>query len=152
MRPYPRNSPEAAARIVALTMLADGHVCQSELAALDAHDAAGRLGLERQALHRVVHQLCDDLLTAFDEGGVDTTRVGDETLTALLAEVEDQALRLTVIQLCVAVVDADQRVAHGELSVLMSALEQWGLHEAVSGTVAAPAGGATPAARGEWAP
>jgi uncharacterized tellurite resistance protein B-like protein len=108
-------------------MLADGHVCKSELAALDAHDAAGRLGLERQALHRVVHQLCEDLLAAFDEEGVDTTRVNDETLAELLADVDDAALRRTVIQLCVIVVGADHRLAHGELSVLMSAQKSWRL-------------------------
>jgi hypothetical protein len=30
MRSYSRNSPEAAARIVALVLIADGHVCRSE--------------------------------------------------------------------------------------------------------------------------
>ena len=30
MRSYPRNSPEAAARIVALVLISDGHVCSSE--------------------------------------------------------------------------------------------------------------------------
>ena len=33
MRSYPRNSPQAATRILALAMLADGHQCASELAA-----------------------------------------------------------------------------------------------------------------------
>ena len=36
MRTYPSNSPEAAARIVALAMLADGNVCHREMQALDA--------------------------------------------------------------------------------------------------------------------
>ena len=34
MRTYPSNSPEAAARIVALAMLADGNVCHREMQAL----------------------------------------------------------------------------------------------------------------------
>ena len=35
MRSYPTNSPQAAARIVALTLLADGHVDGIEMDALD---------------------------------------------------------------------------------------------------------------------
>ena len=35
MRSYPKNSPQAAARIVALVLIADGHVSQSEIDALN---------------------------------------------------------------------------------------------------------------------
>ena len=35
MRTYARSSPYAAARIVALTLLADGYLCKTELDALD---------------------------------------------------------------------------------------------------------------------
>ncbi|MFM2118860.1 MAG: hypothetical protein RL722_328, partial [Pseudomonadota bacterium] len=34
MRHYPRNSPQAAARLVALTLVADGHLAPAELEAL----------------------------------------------------------------------------------------------------------------------
>ena len=49
MRSYPRNSPEAAARIVALVLVADGHVCRSEFDALNQLDATGQLGLDPDA-------------------------------------------------------------------------------------------------------
>jgi hypothetical protein len=45
MRSYPHNSPEAAARIVALAMLADGHLSKSEFDALERLNIYGRLGL-----------------------------------------------------------------------------------------------------------
>ena len=35
MRTYPHNSPQAAARIVALAMLADGQLCVEEILVLD---------------------------------------------------------------------------------------------------------------------
>ena len=35
MRTYPTNSPQSAARIVALTLVADGHVSPEELDALE---------------------------------------------------------------------------------------------------------------------
>ena len=44
MRTYPNNSPQAAARIVALAMLADGHLCKTELDLLERMDAIARLG------------------------------------------------------------------------------------------------------------
>ena len=46
MRSYPRNSPEAAARIVALMLISDGHVCSSEFDILKQLGAERELGLE----------------------------------------------------------------------------------------------------------
>jgi hypothetical protein len=45
-----------------------------------------------------------------------------------MAEVDDPVLRRLVLQLCVAVVEADGHVADGEAVVLVNAVEQWGLH------------------------
>jgi hypothetical protein len=50
MRSYPRNSQEAAARIVALVLISDRHVSQSELEPLERLDASRELGLEPGAL------------------------------------------------------------------------------------------------------
>ena len=48
MRTYPRNSPEAAARIVALVLISDGHVCRSEIETLqpEVRDHEPRLALD----------------------------------------------------------------------------------------------------------
>ena len=44
MRNYPANSPQAAARIVALTMLADGYLSKAELDAMERHGGYRLLG------------------------------------------------------------------------------------------------------------
>ena len=62
MRSYPPNSPEAAARIVALVLIPDGHVCSSEFDALKRLDAERELGLEPQLLPHIVHTLCEELM------------------------------------------------------------------------------------------
>ena len=62
MRSYPRNSPEAAARIVALIMVADGHVSRSEITALDRLHASTRLGLAPADTARVLRGLTEDLM------------------------------------------------------------------------------------------
>lgn len=129
MRSYPRNSPHAAARIVALALLADGNLCKSELEALERHGARDQLGLSPAELHTVVHDLCQDLLATSDMAWGGSSRVDPRTLAGLLAEVQDPQLQLKVLKLCVAVVDTDEHVAEGESAVLAAALTQWGLPE-----------------------
>jgi uncharacterized tellurite resistance protein B-like protein len=128
MRTYPNNSPQAAARIVALAMLADGDVCKAELDVLDRLDADRQLGLQPEELYAVVHGLCEDLLSTAQLTWADACRVDPRTLVELLAEVNDAELRLKVLRLCVSVVEADGQVAEGESVMLVAAVEHWGLH------------------------
>ena len=128
MRTYPNNSPQAAARIVALAMLADGNMCKAELDVLDRLGVHAQLGLRPEELHVVVHDLCEDLLSAAHLTWADACRVDPRTLAELLCEVDDPWLRLKVLRLCVSVVEADGHVAEGESIVLVTAVEHWGLH------------------------
>jgi hypothetical protein len=127
MRSYPRNSPQAAARIVALALLADGNLCKSELEVLARHGAHAQLGLGPAELHDVVHDLCQDMLAASDMAWSGSSRLDRHTLAELLAEVQDPQLQLKVLRLCVAVVETDEHLAEGESTVLAAALAQWGL-------------------------
>lgn len=128
MRSYPTDSPQAAARILALTLLADGHLCAAELRQLHALDAAERLGLSPQELQDVVQAFCEDLLGTADHGWGAACQVDPGTLNALFAEVDDPRLRLTLLELCLSVVQADEHVAEGESTVLAALVERWGLH------------------------
>ena len=58
MRSYPRNSPEAAARIVALVLISDGHVCRSEIETLHRLQIERELGLAPgRQLGELLHHL-----------------------------------------------------------------------------------------------
>lgn len=57
MRSYPLNSPEAAARIVALVLISDGHVCRSEIEAMQHLQIEQVLGLTPGSFPQVVHTL-----------------------------------------------------------------------------------------------
>ena len=127
MRSYPRNSPQAAARIVALTLLADGNLCKSELETLTRMDAHQQLGLSPAELHEVVHNLCQDLLAAGDMSWGGSSQLDARTLAGLMKEVQDPQLQLKVLKLCVAVVETDDHVAEGESAVLTAAFTHWGL-------------------------
>ena len=126
MRTYPRNSPFAAARIVALTLLADGHLCKDELDALDKLQMHDSLGLDKAEMHGVVHNLCDDLLASADHRWSHACRIEPATLLELMAEIDDPLLQARVIRLCIGVANADRHVTEGESIVLSAALDQWG--------------------------
>lgn len=126
LRSYPRNSAEAAARIVALALIANGRIKAAEVAVLDALQAAERLGLTRSRWHGVISDLCADLLGPARHG--DEGRIPGEVLNRMLDEVDDHDTRRLVLRLCAAVVQADRQIDEGESVVLLSAIERWGLH------------------------
>jgi uncharacterized tellurite resistance protein B-like protein len=127
MRSYPRNSPHAAARLVALAMMADGNVSRSEIEVIRRLDICKRLSISDEDWHNVVHELCTDLLDTARGAMSGSCRIAPDTLRDMLASVDDARLRLPVMQLCMAVVDADQQLADGEAVVLKALIEHWGM-------------------------
>jgi hypothetical protein len=127
MRSYPRNSPEAAARIVALVLIADGHVCRSEFDALNQLDAPRELGLDPDGLPRIVQTLCEDLLMGGPGGGPMLGGVDDSALASLMAEVDEPVLQRKVLRLAVAAAQGDRHLADGEALVLEAARRHWGI-------------------------
>ncbi len=138
MRSYPRNSPEAAARIVALVLIADDHACQSEFDALNRLDAARELGLEPDALPRIVQTLCEDLLLGDYASGSMLTHVDAGTMVSLMAEVDDPVLQRKVWRLAVSAARADGHLADGELAVLEAARRCWRFQESAPAPQTAP--------------
>lgn len=130
MRSYPHNSPEAAARIVALVLISDGHVCSSEFEILKQLGAESELGLEPQLLPRIVHTLCEDLLLGCHATGSLLDNVENSTLASLMAEVSDPVLRRTVLRLSLAAIWADGQLANGEAAVVEAAGHHWHLFDA----------------------
>jgi uncharacterized tellurite resistance protein B-like protein len=126
MRPYPHNSPEAASRIVALTMLADGHLSRVELEALQRGSLQHAFDLAPAALHGVIQALCEDLLaTAHASRGL-SHAIDMATLQVLLTEVDDPELQARVLRTCIDVAEADTHLAEGEAVVLLAVAERWG--------------------------
>jgi hypothetical protein len=127
VRSYPHNSPEAAARIVALVLISDGHVCSSEFDILKQLGAERELGLEPQLLPHIVHTLCEELLAGGYATGSLMDNVDDRTLASLMAEISDPALQRTVLRLSLAAARADGHLADGETVVLEAARHHWQL-------------------------
>ena len=128
MRKYPKNSPQAAARIVALTLIADGDIGPEELALLENLAVHHQLGLERDALHAVIDTFCEDLLSCKQLNWSDACPVDEFTLAEMMAEIDDPLLRRTVLSICVKLAEVDDHVAEGESMVLIAAVAHWNLH------------------------
>jgi hypothetical protein len=130
MRSYPRNSPEAAARIVALVLISDGHVSRAEVEALQRLGVEPRLGLAPGAFAQVMHTLCEDLLMGAYAGGSLMCSVDEATLASFLAEVDDPTVQAQVLRLAAAAAEADTHLADAEALVVAAARRQWRLGEA----------------------
>ena len=128
MRTYPRDSAQAAARIIALTVLADGDIGEAEIELLNRLGVSNQLGLSRSDLHAVIDTFCEDLLSSEQLTWADACPVDERTLATLMAEIEDLELRKKVLGICVEIAEVDGHVAEGESIVLVAAVEHWGLH------------------------
>lgn len=129
MRTYPKNSPAAAARIIALTLIADRDLSPLEFASLERLAVHEQLGLPPDALHEVLDSLCVDLQASRQLRWEHDCPVDECTLQALMDEVDEPALRRHLLDLCIQLAEADHRVAQGESLVLRAAAEQWRLQD-----------------------
>ena len=126
MRSYPRNSPEAAARIVALVLICDGHVCRSEIDTLHRLQVEQELGMSDGAFAQVMHALCEDLLAGAYGGASSMCSVDEHSLAALMAEIDEPELQRRVQRLARAAAGADRHLADSEALVLAAARKAWG--------------------------
>jgi len=125
MRSYHRNSPEAAARIVALVLISDGHVCRSEYEALKQLLGASDLGLNPQDMPDIVQTLCEDLLMEGFDGRAILSHVGDDLMASLMAEVDDPRLQGQVLRIAASAALADKHLSDGETAMLDAIIRHW---------------------------
>jgi uncharacterized tellurite resistance protein B-like protein len=125
LRAYPENSPKAMARVLAVTLLADGLLESRELDNLARASAYARLGMTQKEFMQVLYEFCQDLLQRAPrsaDGYFDLTPALTEQM---LGEVTDTARRRTLARLMIEVIRADGRVARGESLMFWEALDAW---------------------------
>ena len=125
MRSYPTDSPQAAARLLAMALVADGNYSFTELRALDRLDASRQLGLSPEAFKDVIETFCTDLLSAAQGEWTGSARMDEASRQQLLREVRDPDQRALVVALCQAVVQADGHEADGEAALLDALTRAW---------------------------
>jgi hypothetical protein len=123
MRSYSVNSPEAAARVLAMALVADGQYSTTEIRALDRAQAPQRLGLSPQAFKAVLDDFCSDLLAC--GGGQWTGTVDPALRQRLMDEVTDRDLQDLILHQCEVLMLADGHIADGEVDLLDALSARW---------------------------
>jgi uncharacterized tellurite resistance protein B-like protein len=126
MRTYAINSPHAAGRLLALTMVVDGNVAPSELAALDHARILSQVKLDQAGFRALLQELCEDLLAAASK---EVVQLDTALLDQLLQEIDDPQLRRKLLLTMWKIADADGWLADGEAVLLARAGVVWGAEQ-----------------------
>lgn len=119
-----RSRGDAAARVLALLVAANGQIEADELATLDRLDAFARLGVSRGRFVELAQRCIDEVGSGLHEHS--WLRSSDLVyVDRLLDAVEDETTRLLVCRLCAAAVTADGRVSRDERMIYNHALARW---------------------------
>jgi len=131
MRSFPINSPEAAARIIALVVLGDGHASPSEFESITRQIASEKLGITPDAMLNIMQTTCEDLLMERFIGGSILSHLDKSSLRSILFEVNDPELQEQVFELASHVALSDQHLSEGEADLLEFLREEWKLPPAL---------------------
>ena len=126
MRQYATDSAQAAARILALTILADGGLDQAELNSVTRSEAAKRLQIAEADFDRVLQEYCQDLLQGADTRVGINLRLAPEVLRGLLDEVRDPAFQQLILKTMHDIVNADGISTDDEIALLSQTAAAWG--------------------------
>jgi uncharacterized tellurite resistance protein B-like protein len=130
MQTYPTNSPEAAVRLLAMVLVADGHYALSELRALDRLEVPHRLGLSPQEVKAVIDTFCEDLTNATYGDWSGSALLDTATRDSLFHEIRDPKLQRQILLMCESLALADGHLAEGETDMLDAMAKAWRTAEA----------------------
>ena len=128
MRHYPTDNPHAAARIIVMSLIADGHIGSTEIEELERRGFYARLGLHAGELHEVVREVCEDLTRCSFLTWDDACRVDPRVMQRLAEEVRDERMRRDVLTLCESAVVADGVMTCTEAVVIDAVKHAWRVH------------------------
>jgi len=128
MRHYPSDSPRAAARIVVMSLIADGHIGSAEVEELERRGFYARLGLDPGELHEIVQEVCEDLMRDAYLSWDEACRVDPHVVQQLAKEVRCERMRRDVLTLCESAVVADGVMTFTEAAVIDAVRRAWRMH------------------------
>lgn len=125
MRSYPIDSKEAVCRLLALSMIVDGHMAPSELKAMEHSAILERVGADAEAFDTVLQALCEDMLASASREAGAEIELDRNTLDRLFEEIADPLLRMCTLKAMLDIVHADQHLDSREHLLLQRALKRW---------------------------
>jgi len=126
MRTYASDSPKAVCRLLALAMIVDGHLAPSELRALRHSGILQRVGVDEAVFDEVVQEVCEDLLATADRRCASEVEIDGRMLDALLRDIVDPALQMTLMKAMLDIVHADEVLDGRESLLIQRGFKAWG--------------------------
>lgn len=123
MRTYETNSPRARARLLALSMVVDGHLDPAELQVLEDSPILQQLDIDWTLFSEVLDELCSDMLGGTVRDGA--VEIGPALLDSVLAEITEPSLQRQLLVAMLDIVEADTRLAHAERLLVTRAGQHW---------------------------
>lgn len=126
MKDYPKNSPEAVARVVAMMMITDSRLDDRELGIMDELRIYDIIGISRGRFSEVVQDYCGDLMGAGGKNG-HIRLVDKDRIDAIVDLVDDREKRVQACGMMLNIAKADGKLHDTELAVFKYVLDRWGL-------------------------
>jgi uncharacterized tellurite resistance protein B-like protein len=125
MHTYSANSPEAISRILALTMIVDGHVSPAEVDAMHHADSLKQVQVDDDTFDRTLRELCEDLLDDAATRRAGMVEIEPALMNALLLDIRDPLLQIRVWKAMVDIIQADGFLDRRETTLVRSAARTW---------------------------
>jgi uncharacterized tellurite resistance protein B-like protein len=125
MRSYAIDGPQAMSRILALTMIVDGHVCPSEVNALRNAPFLEQVGVDAETFDHTMRELCEDLLLDVPNRNAGLVEINQAVLDEVLAEIQDPLLQMRLLKAMLDIVHADGLLDSRETLLVRRAANRW---------------------------
>ena len=125
MHVYSTNSPEAVSRILALSMIVDGHVSPSEVKAMHRAEFLQQVKVDDDTFDRTLRELCEDLLDAAANRRAGMVEIDPALMDALLLDIRDPLLQICLWKTMVDIVQADGHLDGRESTLVRRAARAW---------------------------
>lgn len=125
MKSHIPDSTEALARILALSMIVDGHVSPSEVRVFDGAPFLQQIGVDADTFDRAIREVCEDLLEAAPRHPGGLVEIDAGCLDAVLGEVCDPLLQICMLKTMLDIVHADGLLDSRETLLVRRATRRW---------------------------
>lgn len=130
MRAYPKDTPEAITRLLALSVIIDGGGSPPEIAATYRIAILDHVGMQENDFNQVLQDMCADLPTTPDG----LVKVETDMIDQMLAEIVRPDLRLSLWKAMWRLIYADDMLADAEIALLLRVTSAWGIEAALDGS------------------
>lgn len=125
MHTYPANSPAAVSRILALSMIVDGHISPSEVRALHGSSFLQQVKVDDDTFDATLRELCEDLLGAAANRNAGMVEIDPALLDGLLQDIRDPLLQICLWKTMVDIIEADGHLDGRETTLVRRAARAW---------------------------